>query len=57
MLHIMLEADKETLQILLLRTIGYSVQEISEKLTIPEQTIYTRIRRLRKKIKKIQESE
>lgn len=57
LLHIMLEADKKTLQILLLRIIGYSVQEISEKLTAPEQTIYTRIRLLREKIKKIQESE
>lgn len=57
LLHIMLEADKETLQILLLRIIGYSVQEISEKLVTPEQTIYTRIRRLREKIKKIQGSE
>lgn len=57
LLHIMLEADKETLQILFLRIIGYSVQEISEKLVTPEQTIYTRIRRLREKIKKIQGSE
>lgn len=57
LLHTMLGSDRETLQILLLRVIGYSVPEISEKLKIPDQTIYTRIRRLREKIKKFQKSE
>lgn len=57
LLHTMLRSDRETLRILLLRVIGYSVPEISEKLKIPDQTIYTRIRRLRKKLKKFQKSE
>lgn len=57
LLHIMLGSDRETLQILLLRVIGYSVPEISEKLKIQDQTIYTRIRRLREKIKNFQKSE
>lgn len=57
LLHIMLEADRETLQILLLRMMGYPIPEISGKLDVPEQTIYTRIRRLREKIKKVRESE
>ncbi|WP_050642202.1 MULTISPECIES: RNA polymerase sigma factor [Clostridia] len=57
LLHIMLEADRETLQLLLLKMIGFSISEISEKLAVPEQTIYTRIRRLREKIKKIRKGE
>ena len=57
LLHIMLEADRETLQLLLLKMIGFSISEISEILAVPEQTIYTRIRRLREKIKKIRKGE
>lgn len=57
LLHIMLGADRLTLQILLMKIIGYSVCEIAEKITVPEQTIYTRLRRLRKKIKKNKKSE
>ncbi len=53
LLHILLDADKRTLQILLLQIMGFSVREISEKIRIPEQTIYTKVNRLRKKIKKI----
>lgn len=52
LLHTMLGADKMTLQILLMKIIGYSVCEIAEKMAVPEQTIYTRLRRLRKKINK-----
>lgn len=57
LLHIMLGADRLTLQILLMKIIGYSVCEIAEKITVPEQTIYTRLRRLREKIKKNKKSE
>lgn len=57
LLHTMLGADKMTLQILLMKIIGYSVCEIAEKMAVPEQTIYTRLRRLRKKIKKNNKSE
>lgn len=57
LLHIMLEADRGTLQLLLLKMMGYSISEISEKLAVPEQTIYTRIRRLREKIKKFHKGE
>lgn len=45
-------ADKRTLQILLLKMMGFSVKEISERIRIPEKTIYTKIDRLKKKIKK-----
>lgn len=53
LLHIMLGADKMTLQILLMKILGYSVCEIAEKLGITERAIYCRIDRLKKKIKKI----
>ena len=55
LLHILLELDKKTLQILLLKMWGFSVSEISAQLGIPEKTIYTRIDRLKKKIKKVME--
>lgn len=55
LLHILLELDKKTLQILLLKMWGFSVSEISAQLDIPEKTIYTRIDRLKKKIKKAME--
>lgn len=45
-------ADKRTLQILLLKMMGFSVKEISERIRIPEKTIYTKIDRLKKKVKK-----
>ena len=57
LLHILVEADRNTLQILVLKTMGFSVREISHKLEMPEDTIYTRIKRLRKKIKNFKESE
>ncbi len=57
LLHILLAADKKTLRILLLKMMGYSTGEVAEKLRMPEQTVYTRLRRLRKKIKKFHESE
>lgn len=53
LLHTLLESDKKTLQILLLKICGFSVSEISVQSGIPEKTIYSRIDRLKKKIKKV----
>ena len=47
------ELDKKTLQILLLKMWGFSVHEIAGQMGLPEKTIYTRIERLKKKIKKV----
>ena len=52
LLQILLEPDKKTLQILLLKMWGFSIREIAEQTGIPEKTIYTRMDRLKKKIKK-----
>lgn len=56
-LHILLEADKTTLRILLLKMWGFSVKEIAYFMGIPEKTIYTRMDRLKKKLKKFLNSE
>lgn len=53
LLHIMLNADKITLQLLLLKMMGYSIREIAGAIGIKEKTIYTKLERLKKKIKKI----
>lgn len=52
LLQILLESDKKTLQILLLKMWGFSIREIAEQTGIPEKTIYTQMDRLKKKIKK-----
>lgn len=52
-LQVLLESDKKTLQILLLKMWGFSVHEIAGQMGLPEKTIYTRIDRLKKKIKKV----
>ena len=44
--------DKKTLQIILLKMLGFSINEISREMGIPPKTIYTRMDRLKKKIKK-----
>ena len=49
LLQILMETDKKTLQILLLKMWGFSVREMG----LPEKTIYTRMERLKKKIKKV----
>lgn len=49
---ILKETDKKTLQIILLKMMGFSVNEISREMGLPEKTIYTRMDRLKKKIKK-----
>lgn len=43
--------DKEILNILLLKILGYSTHEISEILNLSHSSIYKKIHRLRKKIK------
>lgn len=48
------KSDPETLSILLLRVMGYSVSEISQIIGKHEGAIYNRIHRLKKKIKKFQ---
>ena len=53
LLQILMDTDKKTLQILLLKMWGFSVREISDQMGLPEKTIYTRMERLKKKIKKI----
>lgn len=57
LLHTLLETDRETLQILVLEMMGYTPKEISRCMGKPEQTIYTKIRRLREKIKKFSKAE
>ena len=44
--------DKETLTIILLKIFGYSTHETSEILSLSHSSIYKKIHRLRKKLKK-----
>lgn len=53
LLQILMETDKKTLQILLLKMWGFSVREIAGRMGLPEKTIYTRMERLKKKLKKV----
>lgn len=53
LLQILMETDKKTLQILLQKMWGFSVREIAGQMGLPEKTIYTRMERLKKKIKKV----
>ena len=53
LLQILMETDKKTLQILLLKMWGVSVREIAGQMGMPEKTIYTRMELLKKKIKKV----
>ena len=57
LLHILLEADRETLQIVVLKMMGYAPKEIAVCVGRPEQTVNTKLRRLRKKIKKFLKAE
>ena len=52
LLQILLSTDKKTLQMVVLKMMGYALKEISHHMELPEQTVYTRLRRLREKIKK-----
>ena len=51
----LLQTDKTTLNIILLKIKGYSTKEISEILKISPSLIYSRIHRLKKILKKIDE--
>lgn len=53
LLGVLKKADKLTLEILVLKTKGYSGPEISRRLGLPEMAINNRVSRLRKKLKKI----
>ena len=53
LLQILMDTDKKTLQILLLKMWGFSVREIAGQMGLTEKTIYTRMERLKKKIKKV----
>lgn len=44
--------DKPTLQIVLMRLQGYKLREIADLLGLSEQTVYKRMQRFKKKIKK-----
>ena len=57
LLHILLEADRKTLQIVVLKMMGYAPKEIGSHIGMPEQTVYTKLRRLREKIKKFVKAE
>lgn len=46
------EVDSKTLMILLMKILGYTITEISEELDMNEAAIYSRIHRLKKKLKK-----
>ena len=52
LLQILLSTDKKTLQMVVMKMMGYAPKEISHHMELPEQTVYTRLRRLREKIKK-----
>lgn len=49
---VLLDADRRTLQILLLKIMGFSTVEIASRLMMSKKSIYCRIERLKKKIKK-----
>lgn len=46
------EVDPQTLQMLFLKSLGYTAKEIEQKIGMPETMIHNRISRLRKKYKK-----
>ena len=52
LLHILMAADRKTLQIVLLKMMGYSIPEIIIKTGMSKRAVYCRIHRLKKKIKK-----
>ena len=46
------EVDPQTLQMLFLKSLGYTAKEIEQRIGMPESMVYNRISRLRKKYKK-----
>ncbi len=53
LLTVLQKADKQTLEILVLRLKGYSYKQIAEKYGMQEMAVINRIARLRKRLKKI----
>ena len=53
LLTVLQKADKQTLEILVLRLKGYSYKQIAEKYVMQEMAVINRIARLRKRLKKI----
>lgn len=53
LLYILLDTDIRTLQLLLMKMMGFSVSEIANELKISECAVYNRIKRLKKKIKNL----
>lgn len=53
LLHILLESDRKTLQYALMKMMGFTAPEISVQTGATPKTIYCRLDRLKKKIKKI----
>lgn len=51
LLHYLFQTDQITLNIILMKMLGYSTREISEILKISPSKIYKRIQRLRKKLR------
>ena len=47
------EVDPQTLQMLFLKSLGYTAKEIEQRIGMPESMVHNRISRLRKKYKKI----
>lgn len=50
LLHILLDTDRKTLQILLMKMMGFSIVEIADELGTTERAIYCRINKLKRKI-------
>ena len=46
------EVDPQTLQMLFLKSLGYTAKEIEQRIGMPESMVHNRISRLRKKYKK-----
>lgn len=46
------EVDSQTLQMLFLKSLGYTAKEIEQRIGMPESMVHNRISRLRKKYKK-----
>lgn len=46
------EVDSQTLQMLFLKSLGYTAKEIERQIGMPESMVHNRISRLRKKYKK-----
>lgn len=54
LLHYLSQTDQITLNIVLMKMLGYSTKEISEILKISSSVIYVRIHRLKDNLKKLQ---